>query len=285
MNGGRLIHGKNEKYWSIQRSDDLAAKRGSRWLSIDHTRLRKLAFVFACVGLIANCGGGSAGVGLGTGADAKEKAKLAASRSGQGTIANVACKADKSDLESSEYDTTGEGTPDVVKVFRRIGSGTTARLVLVCREADLNADGIKDVVRVYDDDGKPIREYSDRDFDGLIDEIAYFENGQVTHREIDSDANRVTDLKIFYDQGRPTRTERDISKRSTASHWQPDVWEYYEGGKIVRIGTDLNGDGRVDRWDRRDEYKQAAIAPAEDMEQKPTEKPSGSEATVKTPEG
>ncbi|MFT5359274.1 MAG: hypothetical protein ACI9KE_006517, partial [Polyangiales bacterium] len=38
---------------------------------------------------------------------------------------------------------------------------------------------------------------------------------------------------------------------------QPDRWEYFEGGRMVRMGTDLDGDGRVDRWDRDAEWHDA----------------------------
>jgi hypothetical protein len=222
--------------------------------------------------LIIGCGGGEQSqVGLGTGASAKAKAKAAAGKNG--SLSQVACKADKPDLESSEYDTSGDGVPDVLKVFRRIGSGATGRLVLICRESDLNGDGVMDVVRHYDDDGNPKREDADRNFDGKVDDITYYENGEVTHREIDTKGDGVTDLKIYYDHGKPVRAERDIAKRSTATNWKPDVWEYYEEGRIVRIGTDLDGDGRVDRWDRSDEQKRASI-----VSEEPTE-PSGSAET------
>lgn len=210
--------------------------------------------------LAIGCGGseGAQG-GLSTGASANAKAKAAARKSGEaGSLTQIACKADKADLESSEYDTTGDDVPDVLKVFRRIGSGTTGRLVLMCREADLNSDGVKDVVRRYNDDGNPKREDADRDFDGGVDDIIYYENGQITHREVDTDGNGVTDLKIYYERGKPLRAERDIAKRSTVAKWKPDVWEYYEEGRIVRIGTDLDGDSRVDRWDRSDDQKQAS---------------------------
>jgi hypothetical protein len=154
------------------------------------------------------------------------------------------------DREISEYDTSGDDYADVRKVFLVHGTGRLARLVLICREADLNGDGTKDVVRYYNDEGRPSREESDRDFDGRMDEITFFERGRIVRVEQDSDANGVIDTKIFYEDGRPLRAERDKAGRSTASAWRPDYWEYYEEGRVVRAGTDLDGDGRVDRWDR-----------------------------------
>jgi hypothetical protein len=47
------------------------------------------------------------------------------------------CDVNKKDpkYEVSEYDTSGDDKPDVRKVFLRIGDGSLARLVLVCRES------------------------------------------------------------------------------------------------------------------------------------------------------
>ncbi len=160
------------------------------------------------------------------------------------------CDASAENHEVSEYDTSGDEWPDVRKVFLTVGSGRLARLILICREADLNGDGTKDVVRYYNDEGRPLREEADRDFDGQMDEITYFERGRIVRQEIDSDRDGRVDSKVFYENGRPLRAERDLGGRSTPQQWQPDRWEYYENGRTVRIGTDLDGDGRVDRWDR-----------------------------------
>ena len=154
------------------------------------------------------------------------------------------------DREISEYDTSGDDYPDVRKVFLVVGTGRLSRLVLVCREADLNGDGTKDIVRYYNDEGRPSREEADRDFDGKMDEIIYFERGRIARMEQDTDADGAIDSKVFYENGRPLRGERDTAGRSSAGSWRPDYWEYYEEGRVVRAGLDLDGDGRVDRWDR-----------------------------------
>jgi hypothetical protein len=182
------------------------------------------------------------------------------------------CPTEGRDREVSEYDTSGDDHPDVRRVFRRTGEPPLTRLVLTCREADLNADGIKDVVRYYNEEGRPVREEADRDFDGRIDIITYFQDGRVVRQEIDSDEDGRIDTKIFFERGVMLRTERDLSGRSTASSWRPDRWEYFENGRMVRMGTDLDGDGTVDRWDRdaawaerqrRDDEAQGGEAPVE----------------------
>jgi hypothetical protein len=171
------------------------------------------------------------------------------------------CMPDGAGYEVTEYDTSGDNTPDVRKLFRTMGEGSLARLVLVCREADLNGDGRKDIVRLYTKEGRPMREEADRDFDGRIDEVTHFTSGRVRLQEIDTSGNGMIDTKIFYENGQPDRAERDMANRSTASEWRPDRWEYYADGRTVRIGTDLNGDGKVDRWDRDEErLRNSALA-------------------------
>ncbi|MDH5492320.1 MAG: hypothetical protein OEY14_10235, partial [Myxococcales bacterium] len=98
-------------------------------------------------------------------------------------------------------------------------------------------------------------EEADRDFNGTMDSVTYFEEGRIVRQELDSTGNGQVDTKIFWEEGRPLRTERDLAGRSTPETWQPDRWEYFEGGRVVRMGTDLDGDGRVDRWDRDEDLR------------------------------
>jgi hypothetical protein len=171
------------------------------------------------------------------------------------------CKPDGPGYEVTEYDTSGDTTPDVRKLFKTVGEGSLSRLVLVCREADLNGDRRKDIVRLYNDEGRPVREEADRDFDGQIDEVTHFTNGRVTLREIDTTGNGMIDTKIFYESGVPVRAERDMKGSSTVAVWRPDRWEYFSDGRTVRVGTDVNGDGKVDRWDRDEErLRNSALA-------------------------
>lgn len=170
------------------------------------------------------------------------------------------CDADAPDREVSEYDTSGDDIPDVRKVFKQTGSVGDSRLILICREADVNSDGIKDVVRHYDEEGSPLREEADRDFDGQMDILTYYDAGEVIRQELDTNADGRMDTKIFFEDGKPLRAERDQAGRSTATEWKPDTWEYYEEGRLVRMGFDLDGDGEVDRWDRNDELRNAIRA-------------------------
>jgi hypothetical protein len=197
---------------------------------------------------VAGCGGSQSETARRRGGRARAAATTDAV--GQGL-----CDAAGSDREVSEYDTSGDARPDVRRVFRRVGDPPITRLVLACRESDLNGDGTKDVVRYYNDEGRPLREEADRDFDGQMDSITVFQEGRVVRTESDENADGRIDMKVFYDDaGAAIRTERDITGRSTGDTWHPDRWEYFENGRMVRMGTDVDGDGRVDRWDRDHEY-------------------------------
>jgi hypothetical protein len=219
--------------------------------------------LLACA--LCACGGGKVSLSTADGLKVEGQGE-----DGQGGDSQTAagpksrCDTSSPDRETSEYDTSGDGKPDVFKVFRRLGTEGLYRLVLACREVDLNGDGIKDVVRYYDDEGRPQREEADRNFDGKLDEFTVYQRGEIMQREVDTNGDGIVDVKIYYDGGEPVRSERDLAGRSTADKWKPDRWEYYDGSRVIRMGTDLDGDGRVDRWDRNDSLKKQAAAGEEE---------------------
>ncbi|MCA9530445.1 MAG: hypothetical protein KC543_09940 [Myxococcales bacterium] len=171
------------------------------------------------------------------------------------------CPAVDATHRATEEDTSGDGVPDVRRVFLIVGTGDTATQTLVCREVDLNGDGRPDVVRHYDDEGRVRMEEADRNFDGKMDDFSYFAKGRVVREELDTNHDGRIDTKYYFDNGERTRAELDTLGRSTADDWRPNVWEYYAGGRLLRVGTDLDGDGKVDRWDRDAPY-QAELAAA-----------------------
>jgi hypothetical protein len=226
---------------------------------------------FPSYGWVAlTCASLLAGAGCGASKSDKAKGTTAAKSDRSASLPSDAqggeshCSATDERYETSEYDTSGDERPDVRKIFLRIGDGALARLVLVCRESDLNADGNKDVIRYYSEDGRPLREEADRNFDGKMDQLTVFQEGQILRQEFDSQGDGKVDTKIYFDAGKPLRAERDLQARSTADRWQPDRWEYYEEGRVVRMGTDLDGDGKVDRWDRDSSFRRGP-----DMTQSP----------------
>ncbi|MEI8259146.1 MAG: hypothetical protein WCJ30_26050 [Deltaproteobacteria bacterium] len=126
------------------------------------------------------------------------------------------CDATLPRRNASEYDTNGDGVTDVRKVYQMVGEGADVRSVLVCREVDLNHDGIKDMFRFYNEEGRTLREEEDRDFDGRIDVISFFENGEVVRREMDTNADGQVDMRLFYRDHHPYRAEREMGAEHDA---------------------------------------------------------------------
>jgi hypothetical protein len=205
--------------------------------------------IHACV--LAACAGGSAEKKrVETPVSAVVSAPVEAMRDFEGGD-DPHCDATEPGREFAEFDTSGDDVADVRKVFLHVGDAAISkRLVMICRQADVNHDRRKDVTRIYDDDGRSLREFADRNFDGKVDEITHFQNEDIVLRELDGDFDGRLDAKIYYTSGLPTRAERDLRGRSTENQWRPDRWEYFENGKLVRMGTDVDGDMRVDHWDR-----------------------------------
>lgn len=162
------------------------------------------------------------------------------------------CDANRPGRTMSEYDTNSDGVPDVRKVYEVVGEGPEAHPTLICREVDLDHDGTKDMFRFYNSEGRTVREDEDRDFDGRIDVISYFDRGEVVRREMDTNRDGQVDMRIFYREHRPYRAERELNNNNSPD-FRPDYWEYYDNrGNIVRMGWDYNGDERADQWDRTD---------------------------------
>lgn len=147
------------------------------------------------------------------------------------------------------YDTNGDGAPDVFRIYVLAEGGRSRRIV--CREADLNSDGVRDTMRTYDDRGRVARDQQDRDFDGHFDYWEYYQDGRLIRTDQDTNGDQRIDTRTFMDvQERPARIERDLGGRSTPGHWQADHFEFFDEGRLTRAGEDVDGDGAVDRWDR-----------------------------------
>jgi len=181
------------------------------------------------------------------------------------------CDATRPGRTSSEYDTNSDGVTDVRKVFQTVGEASEVHSVLVCREVDLNHDGSKDVFRFYNDEGRTLREEEDRDFDGRIDVITYFEGGDVVRRESDTNADGMVDMRLYYRDHRPFRAERELQADSSPD-FHADYWEFFDTrGNVVRIGWDYDHDGRADQWDRIDRLAPARV---QQSAQQPSSQPA-----------
>lgn len=151
----------------------------------------------------------------------------------------------RDDREVQESSAPGSKTQNVRRVFGFVGEGERRMRILLCREVDTNYDGIKDLVRTYDDKGEKLGEQADSDYDGRIDTWITFVGSRPGKVEIDHDADGVPDEVRSYVAGRLVRVQKD-----TNADGRPDQFEVYVDGRLDRIGVDVDFDGQVDRWDR-----------------------------------
>ncbi len=159
----------------------------------------------------------------------------------------------KPELEVSE--TTGPGAlkPNVRRVYKTFGEGENRHKTLACREIDTNLDGIKDVVRTFNQKGEALHEEADRDYDGKVDVWLNFVDGRLAEEDADTNKDGKPDIWKFYVNGQLQRIRRDRN-----GDGKPDVWEIYSKGRLERVGMDETYDGHVDRWDRDEQLKYEA---------------------------
>ena len=177
------------------------------------------------------------------------------------------CLSQVKDNNSEVIEAAGRGSedPNIRRVFQFVGTGEDRHKVLVCREIDTNFDGVKDVVRRYNDAGESLHEEADANYDGRIDTWLTFAKGRLAEVRTDTNHDGNADQWKYYSEGRLARIKRDTNRDG-----RPDVWEIYRDGKLERMGVDIDGDERVDRWNhdtdlkrRAEEAEQKAIATKE----------------------
>jgi hypothetical protein len=156
----------------------------------------------------------------------------------------------KPELEVAESSGPGAMRSNVRRVYKTFGEGDARHKTLVCREIDTNLDGIKDVVRTFNQKGEAIHEEADRNYDGRIDLWINFVDGRLAQEDVDTNNDGKPDVWKFYVNGQLQRIRRDRNFDGKA-----DVWEIYARGRLERIGLDDTYDGQVDRWDRDEQMK------------------------------
>ena len=159
----------------------------------------------------------------------------------------------KPELEVSETIGPGAFKPNVRRVYKTFGEGENRHKTLACREIDTNLDGIKDVVRTFNNKGEALHEEADRDYDGRIDVWLNFVDGRLAQEDVDTNKDGKADVWKFYVNGQLQRIRRDKN-----GDGKPDLWEMYSKGRLERVGTDETFDGHVDRWDRDEQLKYEA---------------------------
>lgn len=161
----------------------------------------------------------------------------------------------RSDREISETSSPASKEMNIRRVYGYSGLGEERARTLICREVDTNFDGIKDVVRTYDDRGEKLLEQADADYDGRIDTWVTFSGSYASKVEIDTNGDGIADQLRSYVGGLLVRIQRDLNFDG-----DPDQFEVYREGRLDRIGVDDDFDGQVDRWDRDDELVRAEVA-------------------------
>jgi hypothetical protein len=115
---------------------------------------------------------------------------------------------------------------------------------VVCSELDLNLDGHVDLMRKMSANGQVELEQHDLDFDGRLDQEAFFEKGALARKELDTNFDRWIDTWVFCDGPFIAKLERDRHRVGKV-----DTWEEYTKGQLTRVRYDDDGDGRVERWE------------------------------------
>jgi hypothetical protein len=200
---------------------------------------------------VAVCGCGGASKEKSTSGGGSKKAK------GNLGIVEADARCEVGQNREVLVDLNQDDSPDVRKIYAKLGDSE----VLICREADLNFDGLQDIFVFFDEEGQLKRDEVDLDHDSKIDIITIYAKGRVIKQELDTNGDSMIDRVRFMDNDVPTRLEAD-----TDGDGRVDYWEYYEGGKLIRVGMDTDGDGRADEWNRDEETEEAALAEGEEEE-------------------
>ena len=172
----------------------------------------------------------------------------------------------RADRDVEETSSRGSLKPNIRRIYAMMGEGEERKKFLLCREVDTNLDGVKDVVRTFNDKGESLREVADSNYDGKVDTWITFAHGRMAKVDLDHTGSGQADEFRYYVQGKLARIQRD-----TNHDGRPDVWEIYEDAHLKRMGWDLDFDGRVDRWDR-DEIAERAVMEKEIQEEEQRKK-------------
>ena len=169
-------------------------------------------------------------------------------------------------VEAIEGDSNQDGHLDTRRVYLLpcpTMLGEDVRPLVLCREADLNYDGRKDIFRHFRE-GEPQTEEQDWNFDGVIDTRVYFADGDPVSYAIDRGGDGTFEMQILLQNGNVRRVKIDVVGDD---HY--DIYETYEPlpgddtPRLISIGYDLTGDGTMDR-----------LLSAEEPEEEPAEEPA-----------
>lgn len=125
------------------------------------------------------------------------------------------------------------------------------------KEIDNNGDGTMDTFRYYALSGALEREERDANFDGAIEYVATYADGELVKVELDEDVDGVSETVRFYRDGALFRVEVDSDGNAVA-----DNYYYYGEDGLERRGIDANEDGAIEDWVRRPLSSTPTAAPS-----------------------
>lgn len=138
-----------------------------------------------------------------------------------------------------------DGRPNILNYWRDIGND---RRRLVRKKTDLNLNGTFDIVSHFDESGALVLEEMDTDFDGRIDWIDHYKDGQRTMSEVDTSFDGRTDTFVYFEPDGSGTNVLTRKERDTNGDGQIDTWERFgPDGVVVRMGRDTTGDGKMDQ--------------------------------------
>jgi len=147
-----------------------------------------------------------------------------------------------------EVDLNADGRPELFNHYRERAD---APRLLVRKDADLNSDGRVDVRSWYTDAGLVELEEFDGDFDGKIDIWDHYQDTDADGKaervssETDTDYDGKPNIYVYFRDGLPVRKERDIN-----GDGKIDQWEKFDSqGVVIKSGRDTNFDGSLDERD------------------------------------
>jgi hypothetical protein len=130
-------------------------------------------------------------------------------------------------------DENGDGKPDVFYYYEG------ERLIRT--EVDRNYDGRIDEWYFYDADGQYTRAERDKNFDGKPDDWVFYEKGNAATERSDTDFNGLVDCVITFADGNPTRVDYLPNESSIVTRRQ-----LFKDGVLVEELVDENRDGIFD---------------------------------------
>ena len=202
--------------------------------------MRKAVVFWVALFAATGCGGAEVKVGAKTGGDGEHMGRI---------DSNSRCELGDG-MREALVDLNQDKNPDVRKVYAQRGEGE----VLVCREADLNFDGLKDIFYYFDEDGAPKRDEVDLDYDGVIDIVSTYASGKVVKQELDTNSDAQIDRVRFLEDGLPSAPGgghgRGTARSTTGSTTRRASSSAWEWTRTVTAGRTTGNRGRARRGRR-----------------------------------